>query len=119
MAGHQHVVEDAVVGRVVLDVHRPARVVGLQDGVVDHQVAAGAAAAVDAVEADARGVVLVEEVVADDRVLDAVAVDPRAAAEAVVVDDVVLDEGEELAYRTTGRFRNRSIDELDRFNFES
>src|SRR6185436_17371585 len=56
------VVEDIVAhgipGGGAVDVDAPARIGGVDDGVVDYEVAARAGGAVDAVEADAAGVVV-------------------------------------------------------------
>ena len=88
----KNVVEDRVVGAAVLDVERPAAVRLPDDRVVDHDIARGTAAAVDLVERDAAGVVVVEQIVLDARVLHAVHVDAAAAADAVVVDRVAAHE---------------------------
>src|SRR4029453_13652142 len=62
------------------------------DRVVEHTIAARGSAAVDLIQRDAAGVILVHEIVADQRILPAVHVDARTAGDAVVVDDVPLDQ---------------------------
>src|SRR5439155_726258 len=84
----QDVVEDDVARTGILDVQRPARVGGEHNGVVGNDVIFRAAGGVDLVEGDAAGVVVVQQVVLDARILHAVAVDAGAAAGPIVVDDV-------------------------------
>ena len=65
----------------LLDIECPAGVGGLVDRVVDDDVAGRRPATVDAVQRNAAGVVVVEQIVFDARVLHAVHVDAAAAAE--------------------------------------
>src|SRR5579862_9685509 len=71
----EDVVEHGVARRAGVDVDAPAPVGGIDDGVVDHQVVHRAGGAVNLIEADAAGVIIVEQVVAYDAVGDAVHVD--------------------------------------------
>src|SRR5262249_44325453 len=88
--------EDVVVRRVagaaILDVQRPAPAGSDQDGVVLDNVVLRRSAPVGLIERNAAGEAVVKQVVDDGGVLHAVAVDAGAAAGAIVVDDVLLNE---------------------------
>src|SRR5262249_46290765 len=88
------VVEDDLARGAVLDVQTPAAVAGENDRVVDDHVVVGRLGSVDLVERNAAGMLVIDQVVAENGVLHAVAVDSGAAVRGrVVVDDVVLDQG--------------------------
>src|SRR5262249_3076165 len=87
----EDVVKDNVAGATVLDVDAPAGIGSLDNRVVFDDIVLGAIGGVLREESNVAGVVVVEQVVVDDRTLPAVAVDARAAASAVIVNDVVLD----------------------------
>src|SRR5262249_10826422 len=93
MPVEQHVVPHHVAGGPGVDVDAPAAVGGVHDrGVHDH-VGGRAGRGVDAVQTDPARVIVVEEVVLDQAVGDAVHVDPGAATCPVTVDHVRLDQG--------------------------
>lgn len=91
------VVEDVVAypvaGGAILDVEGPSAIVGNDDCVVVDEVACRGRATVDSVERDPAGVILVQQIVANDGVLDPIHVDAGAPSCAVAEDDVVLDHG--------------------------
>jgi hypothetical protein len=76
----QNVVAQRIARAAVANVNRPAAVGRLIDRVVDNDVASRPSAAIDAVERDAAGVIVVQQIVLDARVLHAVHVDAAAAA---------------------------------------
>ena len=92
------VVVQHVAGAVGVDVDRPARIGQHHDCIIDNDVVLGAAGGVDVVDRNPIGVIAVDQVIANDAVLNAVAVDRPApavgpGAESVVVEGVVLDQG--------------------------
>jgi hypothetical protein len=88
----EDIVSERIPSRAVSDVDRPAAVAGLENRVVDHQIPARTGPAVDSIEADAAGVILIQEVVANHAVHSSIHIDARAAANAVVVNDIPFDE---------------------------
>ncbi len=88
----EDVVQDCVSSAPVHDVDSPAAVSGDEDCVVDDQVVLRRFGSVDAVEGDAIGVIVVDQVVLKARALHAVGIDARSAAAGVVVNDVLLHQ---------------------------
>ncbi len=75
------------------EIDRPAAVTRHHDGVVDDAIVFRLFGAVDAVEGDPARMIVVNQIVAKDGILNAVAIDSGAAASTVVVDHVAFDDG--------------------------
>jgi hypothetical protein len=96
----QDVVADSIIRAAVLNVERPAGVGSHVDRVVDDDVVRRTGAPIDTVQRNAAGVIVVQQVVFDARILHAIHIDAAAAAGLtlrvdlrVVVDDVSTDDG--------------------------
>ena len=89
----ENVADQLVAGAAAVgDVDRLTAVGRQHYGVVEDAVVAGASATVDLVHRDAAGVLVEDDIVADQGTLDTVHVDPGAAARAVVEDVVSADD---------------------------
>src|SRR5690349_16844644 len=89
----KNIVEESIARSAVLKIDNRAAIGGVDNGVVHNEVVRRSAAAVIAEQRNAGRVIVVKQVVAEDRILHAVGVDGSAAAIAVVVNNVVFDDG--------------------------
>ena len=91
LTADQNVVEDDRTGAAVHDFKR-RHAVSFNHCVVDDHVVNQCAARVTLEQADALVLVVVDQIIFDDRILEAVAVDRRPAGCAVVIDNIVGDQ---------------------------